>query len=242
MNEKIILFKLNSIKVSKSLWGLWTLGILILLSMQAAVIFFANMPLNLNTRVAIFIGYIIFEFAYFILNNKISKKLYENKKIISSIFYQSIFLNLGMWLTVIIMPLFLVAYFRYPAFYIYYMCSMLSILLISIFYVKNIDPLDVVKLSVEYYYKKKKIRNVHTIFFSDDTLPLLFNKFPILVYMIYAAISFLALCAYFSRGSESGLYYLTLACMFFSSILLYSELCYILIGFKYLYRKKKNNT
>lgn len=232
LNFELISFK-NIRKIITTVIGISICQILFLLSVS----------LNIEKKeiVIIMIVCTILEILYFLITIKVIKKLQEKENIINSMFYQSIFLNIGLIFTCISLPFFVISYFKYINLYEYYILSLSLIFLISILYTRKISIDNLSKSSYEYHFSKNQ-KHGSSIFFVPSTLPKLFQKFPLIAYIPYGIIIACAFYSFINRGDETALFYLTLSFMLLSSILLYSEICYFLLAIKYLLTKNKHKT
>lgn len=223
---------INNLKINK-----YVKWVAIILICQIVPIIFIDLNTMIEQKVIIIISYALFEFLYFLITLKVIKYFYNSGRVIKSMFYQSIFLNLGVIFTMLFSPLFIVAVIRYIHLYKYYFSLVFLIFLLSFIYICNISPNKVIETSKRHYFVKKDENNI-SICFVSDTLPKIFQKIPIISYIPYIAAIGFCLYAFVNRKNEESLYYLILSCMTLSAISLYSEFCYLLLGIKYLINRK----
>lgn len=120
---------INNLKINK--YVKWTAIILIC---QIIPIILIDLNIIIEQKVIIIISYALFEFLYFLITLKVIKYFYNSVRVIKSMFYQSIFLNLGVIFTMLFSPLFIVAFIRYIHLYKYYFSLVLLIFLLSFIY------------------------------------------------------------------------------------------------------------
>ncbi|OSI14212.1 hypothetical protein, partial [Neisseria dumasiana] len=87
---------INNLKINKYVkWGA------IILICQIVPIIFIDLNTMIEQKAIIIISYALFEFLYFLITLKVIKYFYNSGRVIKSMFYQSIFLNLGVIFTIL---------------------------------------------------------------------------------------------------------------------------------------------
>lgn len=229
---EIKLNKINKEKIDKTFKKNFFIVLGVIFLAQLLFLYFVEINLNLQRKMLIIGTSSVFTLIYYVLIYYFTIKLFLNKKI-SAMFFQSCFLNLGIFFSFMSFPFFIVAYFRYKELIYYFSISLMIYFIISLVFIVTVNINQVIENSL----KNKPKGN--SIFFDKNSVPKLLGKTGI-VYIPILIIVYHLLMGTFLRGNaDSMLYHLTVMVLTACSFFLYSEFCYAFLWIKYILNKQR---
>ena len=229
---EIRLNKINKEKIDKVFKKNFFIVLIILFLAQFLFLYFVNINRTPQQKLLIMAISSTFTLIYYISIYHFTIKLFFKNKI-SAMFFQSCFLNIGIFFSLTSFPFFIIAYFRYEKLIYYFITSIIIYFVISLIFSISIDVNKVTENSL------KNEPKGNSIFFDKTSVPKFLGKIGI-TYLPIIIIVYHLLMGTFLRGSaDSMLYHLTVmvltACPFF----LYSEFCYVSLWIKYTFQQEK---
>ena len=173
---------------------------------------------------------IVSEIIYLLLFFFIKKALSSNS--LNTMFFQYIFLNLGMMMNLIVIaPFIFGAYFRGSVLFDYYLYGLAGMFALALLYAIQLDCKQLINNSLN----SKK--NGELIVFAPDTVFWPLNKCGSVIWLPYFVGGICLIYGFTLRHGLKAEYYMTVGMLICSTIFLYSEFCYFWLWVKYCLRK-----
>ncbi len=164
-------------------------------------------------------------FVYLLIFYYIRKLLSSNP--LSQMFFQSVFLNIGIFIHFFSIPYVISAYIKGTELFNYYLYGLAVMFFLAFLYVIQLDCKQLIDNSLKY--KKSGL----TICFAPHSVFWPLSKLQLFIYTPYiVGISFM-FYGFSLRSGAKAEYFMTSGMIIFSVLLLYTEFCYFWVWVKY---------
>ncbi|PJG84289.1 hypothetical protein CVP05_12095 [Conservatibacter flavescens] len=214
--------------------------LLVCILFQCIYILLSDIPVTIGTKIEIIVFFSLLQIFVFLARRIIHNRLNKNGNIKLLLYLQSTCFFMGSTVVLLAYPFFVTIALNFELYdrvFYFFLLELSLVFIIAVLYTCKMDPKRILEDSL-IYYKNSKGSKFNIIYFVPDTAP---KGISPIIYTYYISLLYFCFMAAINRNNnDQETYYLLLSVLSLCSILLYSELCYLLIIIKSFFQKNNS--